>query len=458
MLAAVSPADYNFDETVSTLKYANRAKSISNAVVCNEDVQEKMIQNLKHEIEELKRMLEHGGGGAVDHEAERRLREMEETQKKDWVERERLARELEAQREANMNNVISGMMANVKEQKINVMKEIKRLTNEKAVLGKKTATAKGSCDKLKAKLDKDMGNYGLLQGEYDRLLAEGDEGNKHHTEEVAEEMVALLTTIETDRVKYMADRDELKGCKDRMTAIEEDITAHRGELVATAGILDQNDKLKAQIQEEERLKAKEIIEAEVSRAKELIRLEQGTFTAKQNAEIDKLQSTIKMLQERVEAANDNTVRVSEEKAQLQLELEAMNTRLVEAEVSQETLQGEIDRVNAEVAPLRESTEALSSQTRFLEAATARAEEAHAREVEAMHREHEAALYHSFEALMDSFGAERQQMASKHAEVKAVLAAATQDLMALMRENASLKQSLADAIRYERPLGSGHFKT
>jgi len=37
MIAAISPADYNFDETLSTLKYANRAKSIENAVKKNED-------------------------------------------------------------------------------------------------------------------------------------------------------------------------------------------------------------------------------------------------------------------------------------------------------------------------------------------------------------------------------------------------------------------------------------
>lgn len=32
MIAAISPADYNFDETLSTLQYANRAKSIENTV------------------------------------------------------------------------------------------------------------------------------------------------------------------------------------------------------------------------------------------------------------------------------------------------------------------------------------------------------------------------------------------------------------------------------------------
>jgi hypothetical protein len=36
MIAAISPADYNYDETLNTLKYAHRAKSIANAVTRNE--------------------------------------------------------------------------------------------------------------------------------------------------------------------------------------------------------------------------------------------------------------------------------------------------------------------------------------------------------------------------------------------------------------------------------------
>jgi hypothetical protein len=44
---------------MGTLKYANRAKSIENAVVRNEDLNERMIKDLKLEIERLK--LELGG-------------------------------------------------------------------------------------------------------------------------------------------------------------------------------------------------------------------------------------------------------------------------------------------------------------------------------------------------------------------------------------------------------------
>ena len=38
--------DYNYEETMSTLKYANRAKSIENVAVRNEDVNERMIKGV----------------------------------------------------------------------------------------------------------------------------------------------------------------------------------------------------------------------------------------------------------------------------------------------------------------------------------------------------------------------------------------------------------------------------
>lgn len=55
MLACVSPADTNANETLSTLKYANRAKNITNTVVLNQ--QQSLTDTLKEEIAHLKEEL-----------------------------------------------------------------------------------------------------------------------------------------------------------------------------------------------------------------------------------------------------------------------------------------------------------------------------------------------------------------------------------------------------------------
>jgi len=44
MVAAISPADYNYEETMSTLRYANRAKNIKNKPVVNEDPKDALLR------------------------------------------------------------------------------------------------------------------------------------------------------------------------------------------------------------------------------------------------------------------------------------------------------------------------------------------------------------------------------------------------------------------------------
>ncbi|CEL04500.1 Putative Kinesin family protein [Aspergillus calidoustus] len=61
MIAAISPADINFDETLSTLRYADSAKRIKNHAVVNEDPNARMIRELKEELAQLRSKL--GGGG-----------------------------------------------------------------------------------------------------------------------------------------------------------------------------------------------------------------------------------------------------------------------------------------------------------------------------------------------------------------------------------------------------------
>jgi uncharacterized membrane protein YukC len=57
MIAALSPANYNYDETLSTLRYADRAKSIKNKPKINEDPKDALLKQYENEISELKAML-----------------------------------------------------------------------------------------------------------------------------------------------------------------------------------------------------------------------------------------------------------------------------------------------------------------------------------------------------------------------------------------------------------------
>eukprot|EP00466_Bigelowiella_natans_P016051 jgi/Bigna1/74774/fgenesh1_pg.31_\ len=67
-VANLGPAASNFEETMSTLRYASRAKSIKNKPRVNEDPKDAMLKKCQDEIEALRRQLEAakaGGGGGL---------------------------------------------------------------------------------------------------------------------------------------------------------------------------------------------------------------------------------------------------------------------------------------------------------------------------------------------------------------------------------------------------------
>ncbi|XP_037049564.1 osmotic avoidance abnormal protein 3 isoform X2 [Bradysia coprophila] len=99
MIACISPAAYNYDETLSTLRYASRAKNIHNKPKINEDPKDAILREYQQEIMKLKQML--NGGYSVNegnvssewlNEEKMKLKTMYD------AETERLKREHEMQR------------------------------------------------------------------------------------------------------------------------------------------------------------------------------------------------------------------------------------------------------------------------------------------------------------------------------------------------------------------------
>ena len=57
MIANIGPADYNFDETINTLRYANRAKNIQNKPKINEDPKDALLREYQDEVTKLRAQL-----------------------------------------------------------------------------------------------------------------------------------------------------------------------------------------------------------------------------------------------------------------------------------------------------------------------------------------------------------------------------------------------------------------
>ncbi|GMI24550.1 hypothetical protein TeGR_g5532, partial [Tetraparma gracilis] len=257
MVAALSPADYNHDETLTTLQYAQRVKMVENKVVKNEDVQEKMIRELKEELEKLRAQIAAGGGApgqsfdadaGPDPEMVRKLHELESGASTAFAEKERMSKALEEERAKNMSVTIGSVMENAKEKKMDAMKKIKKLQNEKSRNHEKQKQKKEKYGELKKKLEKQVEHYKTVSVDFEKM-EDGDQKDK-----LEEDLAKLLDHIEKNRGKLVQSRDDLEKLKLNSEKLEEELIEMRAELVANADLLDQNDALRKKIVEEERAK------------------------------------------------------------------------------------------------------------------------------------------------------------------------------------------------------------
>ncbi|KAF0036963.1 hypothetical protein F2P81_009837 [Scophthalmus maximus] len=105
MIATISPADVNYGETLSTLRYANRAKNIINKPTINEDANVRLIRELRAEIARLKALLVQGNQIALLdsptalsmeeklHQNEARVRELTREWTNKWNETQNILKE-----------------------------------------------------------------------------------------------------------------------------------------------------------------------------------------------------------------------------------------------------------------------------------------------------------------------------------------------------------------------------
>ena len=90
MLATISPASDNYEETLSTLRYADQAKKIVNHAIINEDEPGQIIRKLRNEIDLLRKEL---ADAKAEKSAEKLNAEINENERlmltisKDWQER-----------------------------------------------------------------------------------------------------------------------------------------------------------------------------------------------------------------------------------------------------------------------------------------------------------------------------------------------------------------------------------
>nr|XP_023411542.1 kinesin-like protein KIF13A isoform X2 [Loxodonta africana] len=107
MIATISPAADNYEETLSTLRYADRAKRIVNHAIVNEDPNARVIRELREEVEKLKEQLSQAEAMKAP-ELKEKLEESEKLIKEltvTWEEKLRKTEEIAQERQRQLESM-----------------------------------------------------------------------------------------------------------------------------------------------------------------------------------------------------------------------------------------------------------------------------------------------------------------------------------------------------------------
>jgi hypothetical protein len=413
MIAAVSPASDNFDESLSTLRYADRAKQIKNTAKRNEDVNQAIIRELRQEIEDLRKQLmaqqasmaRNAGGTPEDtarvSELEDTISALEHAKLQSWERQQELSRLYEEERKKNLANEtkVMSVMQTLKEDNMETLRRLKELDTDEAKLTKKFRKLRETHKVSRVELAEQMTEW--------QRLHELDGGREDGPN--AEGIARCLERVEALHGQVEAEQQELLAIKESIKNVEEERETVRAEAAAQRRLLEEDAELRKAIAEEERKRVTAEAQAELH-----ARLEEERAKLQREAERERQE----LLAKYHSSAGGSVDSGEMEKLQLEL-LEARRERDV-ARLNNRSLRAERD---AEIAQVKADSDA----------------ELH------KHRVQELRMLRS---VMEGYEDERGHLRQQITELSSLLRQAAADITHLQTENEKLKGQLILARAWE----------
>ena len=151
MVANIGPANYNYDETITTLRYANRAKNIKNKPRVNEDPKDALLREFQEEIARLKAQLNQ--------------RPQKERRKKEKKEKVIIEKQKPVIRDSKDNQQITETTEKIDDQEVSDDDEVEEEEEE-------DNSIKEMADKLATEKELLESDTSMLAEEKDKLLQE----------------------------------------------------------------------------------------------------------------------------------------------------------------------------------------------------------------------------------------------------------------------------------------------
>lgn len=230
MIAALGPADYNFSETMSTLRYAERAKKIENKPQVNMDPKDALLLQLKNELEQLesqinqKNQLDSQLGAADDVIAamEKKLEEEREAIAKQsnmaQKERDELMKKMEQRKKQieNEKNKREGY-----QKKLDELQKALETSNKSQLLAK-TAANEQQIQEAKAKLRAREEKAAVMLAEYNQ--------RRDKKAKVDAEIQSLQQNVGDVQQEYIRCADQYKNLKNMLPEIQKTIQADKEQM------------------------------------------------------------------------------------------------------------------------------------------------------------------------------------------------------------------------------------
>jgi len=248
MVANIGPADWNFDETLSTLRYAHRAKNIKNKPKINEDPKDAMLREFQDEINNLKNQLAQfqGGSGGVSIgkggerivkvQDEAKIKEMEAklAQEKEEIrlKAEEERKRIEAQKnlaEEEKNKLLENLrnqeeaQKETKENQSKLLKKLKRM-EEKVLIGTKAMEQALNQEKENQKIREELEKKKQQEQKLAEELAKREEANlmiekkyRNQQEEIEDKNKKLQKLYQ----KFQSQKNEIQDLQDEFSTERE---------------------------------------------------------------------------------------------------------------------------------------------------------------------------------------------------------------------------------------------
>ena len=245
MCANAGPADYNYDESLSTLRYANRAKNIKNRPVINEDPKDAMLKEYQDEISRLRKQLSQMSSTSSTSNAANNNNEVdkENLQSQEMISKLRLNQDQSAEERSALQKKLDDekkARVDTENQRINLEKQLKKMEAELMIGGeiveeaaKQEATLRQANQDLIAKQEKELA--------LTRQLNENEEEKLHLEEKyssLSEEVASKTKKLKKVWSKYQQNKAELKDLEHEFLDEKNDMLASIRELTKQIKLKD----------------------------------------------------------------------------------------------------------------------------------------------------------------------------------------------------------------------------